>query len=155
MDFDITKLAQFDRDRFSAYKSNLAFYNGTQWAQKTKNRQLVFNYAKIAIDKITSYLMNDLNFAFEPLQGGKEAAAKSAEALIYQVLDQNNCSELDYATEIDTAILGDGCYKVTWDAIEKRVRITAPDVNGLYAWWTGDDLTRVYQVASRYQLSPG
>ena len=69
------------------------------------------------------------------------------------MLDQNNCVELDYATEIDAAILGDGCYKVTWDAVEKRVRITAPDVNGLYAWWTGDDLTRVYQVACRYQLT--
>jgi hypothetical protein len=152
-EFKPSELSNLDRDRFSAYKSNLAFYNGTQWAQKTKNRQLVFNYAKISIDKITSYLMNDLNFAFEPLQSGKEDAAKRAEALIYEILDQNNCSELDYTTEIDTAILGDGCYKVTWDAIEKRIRITAPDVNGLFAWWTGDDLTRVYRVASRYQLS--
>ena len=152
-EFKPSDLSNLDRNRFSAYKSNLAFYNGIQWAQKTKNRQLVFNYAKIAIDKITSYLMNDLNFAFDPLQSGKEDAAKRAEALIYQILDQNNCSELDYTTEIDTAILGDGCYKVTWDAIEKRIRITAPDVNGLYAWWTGDDLTRVYRVASRYQLS--
>jgi len=49
--------------------------------------------------------------------------------------------------------LGDGCYKVIWDAIEKRIRITAPDVNGIYAWWTGDDLSRIYQVASRYTLS--
>ena len=157
MDFDIMKLAQVDQDRFSDYKSNLDFYNGSQWAQKTKNRQLVFNYAKIAIDKITSYLMTDLNFAFEPLQGRERATAAKqvleAEDLIYQILDQNNCGELDYTTEIDAAILGDGCFKVTWDAVEKRIRITAPDVNGLYAWWTGDDLTRVYQVASRYQLS--
>jgi len=178
MSFDVTKLAQLDRPRFSGYKSNLDFYNGSQWAVKSKNRQLVFNYARIAIDKITSYLMNELNFAFEPLgtavgtglqsrpadsdvpEGAslhlKQKAAdtaRRAEDLIYFVLDQNNVAELDYTTEIDTAILGDGCYKVTWDTLEKRVRITSPDVNGLYAWWTGDDLTRVYQVASRYQLS--
>ena len=136
-------------------------------AKTSKNRQLVFNYAKIAIDKITSYLMTGLNYAFEPLNNVAVASAakqspvntklsdmaKRAEDLIYQVLDQNNCGELDYTTEIDAAILGDGCFKVTWDAVEKRIRITAPDVNGLYAWWTGDDLTRVYQVASRYQLS--
>jgi hypothetical protein len=179
MDFDITKLSNLDRDRFSIYKSNLSFYNGSQWDKASKNRQLVFNYAKIAIDKVTSYLMSDLNFACEPLEiatstssprndkemgviarrakqsPGHNAAdtAKNAEDLIYFVLDQNNADELDYTTEVDAAILGDGCYKVTWDALEKRVRITAPDVNGLYAWWTGDDITRVYQIASRYTLS--
>ncbi|MHB8085650.1 MAG: phage portal protein [Dehalococcoidia bacterium] len=166
-DFKPSDLAQLDRSRFSDYKSNLDFYNGSQWAAKSKNRQLVFNYAKIAIDKITSYLMTGLNYAFEPLNNiavanaAKQSPAttkssdlsKRAEDLIYQVLDQNNCGELDYTTEVDAAILGDGCFKVTWDAVEKRIRITAPDVNGLYAWWTGDDLTRVYQVASRYQLS--
>ena len=52
-DFKPSDLSQLDRDRFSAYKANLDFYNGTQWAAKSKNRQLVFNYAKIAIDKIT------------------------------------------------------------------------------------------------------
>ena len=166
-DFKPSDLAQLDRSRFSDYKSNLDFYNGSQWAKTSKNRQLVFNYAKIAIDKITSYLMTGLNYAFEPLNNVAVASAakqspvntklsdlaKRAEDLIYQVLDQNNCGELDYTTEVDAAILGDGCFKVTWDAVEKRIRITAPDVNGLYAWWTGDDLTRVYQVASRYQLS--
>lgn len=153
MDFDITKLAQLDKSRFSSYKSNLDFYNGSQWAAKSKNRQLVFNYAKIAVDKITSYLMNDLNFSFDPLPGADPDAAKRAEDLVYRVLDDNNCAELDYTTEIDTAILGDGCYKVTWDVLEKRIRITAPDVNGLYAWWTGDDLSRIYRVVSRYTLS--
>ena len=152
-DFKVQDLAQLDRDRFSAYKAALDFYNGAQWERTSKNRQLVFNYAKIAVDKITSYLMNELNFSFDALPGGKADFAKQAEDLIYLVLDQNNVAELDYTTEIDTAILGDGCYKVTWDAINKRVRITAPDVNGLYAWWTGDDLNQTYRVASRYQLS--
>ncbi len=153
MDFDITRLAQLDRGRFSAYKSNLDFYNGSQWAERARNRQLVFNYARIAVDKVTSYLMNELNFACEPLVEGKADMAKRAEELIYRVYDLNNCAELDYTTEVDSAMLGDGCYKVTWDALGKRVRITAPDVNGIFAWWQGDDITRVYRVASRYQLT--
>lgn len=152
-DFKPQDLAQLDRSRFSSYKSNLDFYNGTQWAKTSRNRQLVFNYAKIAIDKITSYLMSGLNFAFEPLPGQRPEPARAAEALIAQILDQNNAAELDYTTEIDAAILGDGCYKVTWDAVEKRIRITAPDVNGIFAWWYGDDITRIYRVASRYTLS--
>ena len=183
MDFDIKTLDQMDRPRLSAYSANLDFYNGTQWSERSRNRQLVFNYAKIAVDKVTSYLMNELNFACDAVAGGKTGGpegaplqgalastrdaggfknpplqkaaemAKMAEDLIYLVYDQNNCSELDYTTEVDTAILGDGCYKVTWDALEKRARITAPDINGIFAWWQGDDISRLYRVASRYQLT--
>ena len=163
-----------DRTRLSAYRSNLDFYNGAQWSERSRYRQLVFNYVKIAVDKVTSYLMNELNFACEQEAGGTTGAggskrggpsglplnsigveemAKRAEDLIYRVYEQNNCPELDYTTEIDTAIIGDGCYKVTWDALEKRVRITAPDVNGIFAWWQGDDITCLYRVVSRYQLS--
>jgi hypothetical protein len=69
------------------------------------------------------------------------------------VYEQNNLQQLDYETEIDTAVLGDGCYKVTWDAEQKRIRITAPDVSGIYAWWLGDDTSRVWRVASRYTLT--
>lgn len=152
-DFKPTDLANLDRDRFTAYKAALDFYNGNQWLQSPLNRKLVLNYAKITIDKITSFMMKELNYSLAPLPGVVPDVAKAAEAIIYTVLDSNNAQELDYTTEIDTAVLGDGCYKVTWDAVAKRVRITAPDVNGLFAWWSGDDLNQIYKVASRYQLS--
>jgi len=35
----------------------------------------------------------------------------------------------------------------------KKVRVTAPDVQGIYAWWLGDDVSRVWRVASKYSLS--
>jgi hypothetical protein len=153
--FNPQLLSQLDRSRFADYKANLDFYNGEQWADKSKHRQLVFNYAKIAIDKVTSYLVEGLNFACEPNEDSDKAKelARSAEKVIYDVYYANNLQELDYETEVDTAILGDGCFKVTWDAQEKRIRVTSPDVNGLYAWWLGDDLSKVWQVASRYTLS--
>jgi hypothetical protein len=155
-DFNPQSLSQLDRSRFAGYKANLDFYNGEQWAEssggRTKNRQLVFNYARIAIDKVTSYLMEGLNFVCDPTENQKETARR-AEQVIYDVYHENNLQELDYETEVDTAILGDGCYKVTWDAVEKRIRVTSPDVNGLYAWWLGDDLSRVWRVASRYTLT--
>lgn len=153
--FTPQSLAQLDRSRISEYKANLDFYNGEQWTEKSKNRQLVFNYAKIAIDKLTSYLTEGLNFACEPAEDTEQAkqTARSAEKVIYDVYQANNLQELDYETEVDAAILGDGCYKVTWDAVEKRIRVTSPDVNGLYAWWLGDDLSQVWRVASRYTLT--
>lgn len=163
-DFNVQQLSQLDRSRFSAYKANLDFYNGEQWADpsstgRTKNRQLVFNYAKIAIDKITSYLMEGLNFVCEPTQNKKlntkdqRDTAEKAGQVIYDVYHQNNLQELDYETEVDTAILGDGCYKITWDTLEKGIRVTSPDVTGLFAWWLGDDLSQVWRVASRYTLT--
>ena len=67
MIFDIKSLNNRDPKRFSSYKANLDFYAGAQWRESSKYRQLVFNYARIAIDKVTSYLMNGLNFACSPL----------------------------------------------------------------------------------------
>ncbi len=159
-DFNPQSLAQLDRDRFSSYKNNLDFYNGQQWTERSRNRQLVFNYAKVAVDKITSYLMEGLNFACDPVTvdsrqstADSRLIAQRAEAVIYDVYQANNLQQLDYETEIDAAILGDACYKVTWDVIDKRIRVTSPDVNGLYAWWLGDDLSKVWRIASRYQLT--
>jgi len=70
------------------------------------------------------------------------------------VYEDNNLEQLDLDTEIDCAILGDACFKVIWDAETKRVRVTAPDIQGIYAWWAGDDTARVWRVASKYNLTP-
>ncbi len=68
--------------------------------------------------------------------------------------EANQLAQLDFDTELDTAVLGDGAFKVTWDAAERRVRVSAPDVQGLFVWWLGDDVSRLWRVASRYYLLP-
>jgi hypothetical protein len=99
--------------------------------------------------------MTGFSWACDPVVDTPEgrAKARAAEAAIRQVYDDNNCRALDFETEVDTAVMGDGCYKVLWDTAEKRVRITAPDAGGLYAWRRPDDYNQVYQVATRYQLT--
>lgn len=151
----IAELAKKDMNRKRQYREYLDFYNGAQWIRPERGkRQLTFNYAKVFIDKITSYLMTDAIFAIDPVsdsQADIEAAA-AAEQAINQVVIDNDIEELDFDTEVDAAILGDGCYKVTWDIVNKRVRVTAPDVQGIYAWWQPDDPSAVTQVASRYKI---
>lgn len=144
-----------DSRRLANYKSYLDFYNGNQWTERSRHRQLVFNYAKVAIDKVTSYLMQGFNIACLPKEDTQTAKeiARRAEQVLYQVYDDNNLAQLDYETEVDCAILGDGCYKVFWDTSEKRIRVTAPSVEGLFAWWRGDDTTKVWKVATQYTLS--
>jgi hypothetical protein len=151
------QVRQMDGDRLRRYAENLAFYGGDQWPAnmlRQKNRRLVFNYAKAIVDKTTSYLVSGLNFAVDPADDTPEAAARAraSERALAHVYDANQLDQLDFDTEIDTAVLGDGAYKVTWDAVERRVRITAPDVQGLFAWSAGDDPSRVWRVASRYTI---
>jgi len=192
--FAPSALAGRDPDRMRAYRENLDFYNGSQWLGSGRERRLVFNYARVNVDKATSYLMAGFNFAVaavDPpmecprlsfpkavghvgnlpgvsacgvdsrLRGndkgeygeGLKALARAAEAALRQVYDENDLRQLDFEAEIDAAVLGDGCYKVTFDHQEKRVRVTAPDVTGLHAWRAGDDLNQVWRVASRYRLA--
>ena len=151
------QLARLDLDRIRGYQELLDFYHGRQWEGRERRgeRRLIFNYAKVFVDKITSYLMSGINFAVDAVEDSDEARARAqkAEATLYQLYEDNNLEQLDLDTEIDCAALGDACYKVIWDATEKKVRVTAPDVQGIYAWWLGDDTTQVWRVASKYTLS--
>lgn len=154
-EFTPSQLARMDTQRLATYRTNLDFYQGSQWQTTSRHRQLVFNYAKVSIDKVTSFLMQGLGFASYANSDTDELKARviKAEQLLRQVYEENNLQQLDYETEIDAAILGDACYKVLWDTDEKRIRIAAPDVSGIYAWWLGDDASQVWRVASRYTLT--
>jgi len=152
-----TQLANRDLDRMRGYKELLDFYHGQQWQGRAirGEKRLTFNYAKVFIDKITSYLMSSISFAVDALEDSEEASARAqrAEAALHRVYQDNNLEQLDLETEIDCAVLGNACYKVIWDAESKRVRVTAPDIQGIYAWWLGDDASRIWRVASKYDLS--
>ena len=153
----IAQLNRQDIDRLRGYRELLDFYHGRQWEGRERRgeKRLTFNYTKVFIDKVTSYLMSGINFAVEAVEDSDEARtrAQRAEAALHQVYADNNLEQLDLETEIDCAILGDACYKVIWDSEKKKVRITAPDAQGIYAWWLGDDTSRVWRVASKYSLT--
>ena len=155
IEFTPSQLNRMDTPRLAAYRTNLDFYNGSQWPQTSRHRQLVFNYAKVSIDKVTSFLMQGLTFAAYPAEDKDELKTRSnqAEQVLRQVYQENSLHQLDWETEIDAAILGDACYKVIWDTTEKRIRITSPDVSGIFAWWLGDDVSRIWRIASRYTLT--
>jgi Phage portal protein, SPP1 Gp6-like len=153
----VEQLPRLDGTRMRAYRDHLSFYQGQQWATNARRRErrLVFNYAKTLIDKVSSYLMSGLNFVVDEEDGSDEAKqlARRAEKALRDVYEANSLAQLDFDSEIDVSVLGDGVYKVTWDPDERRVRVSAPDVQGVYAWWLGDDVSRVWRVASRYRLS--
>ncbi len=155
--FTPTELARLDVDRLKGYKELLEFYHGRQWEGYAKRgeKRLTFNYAKVVIDKVTSYLMSGINLVVDAVEDSDEARANArrAEAALHRVYEDNSLEQLDFETEVDCAILGDACFKVIWDQEAKGVRVTVPDIQGIYAWWVGDDTSRVWRVASRYSLT--
>jgi hypothetical protein len=119
------KLARLDQERLRAYRENLAFYQGLQWPgpSRRRERRLIFNYSRVFVDKLTSYLMSGLTIAVEPWDSsvGAGERARRAEEALREVRDQNYLEQLDFDTETDCAVLGDGCYKITWDGTGARV----------------------------------
>jgi glycine/serine hydroxymethyltransferase len=116
--FNPGELASRDLDRLKRYMNLLDFYQGKQWEiRPSRNeKQLTFNYARVVVDKLCSYLMSGVNFGAEAVtdQGSEKAAL--ARSMLNEVYQQNNLEQLDLETEIDCAVLGDGCFKVIWDA---------------------------------------
>ncbi|MBI4285931.1 MAG: phage portal protein [Chloroflexi bacterium] len=151
------QLARRDTERLKSYREMLDFYHGLQWEGRAVRgeKRLTFNYARVFIDKITSYLMSGMTFNVEATEDAAETRqrARRAEAALRQVYEDNNLAQLDLDTEIDGAVLGDACYKVIWDAEARSIKVTAPDVQGIYAWWAGDDVSRVWRVAAKYSLA--
>ncbi len=155
--FNPAELNRRDADRLGGYKELLDFYHGIHWEGRERrgDKRLTFNYARVFIDKVTSYLMSGTGSAVEPVADSAEAraGANKAEAALYRVYEDNNLEQLDFETEVDCAILGDACYKVILDNESKSVRVSAPDIQGVYAWWVGDDTSRVWRVVSKYSLA--
>ena len=149
------QLNDLDHERRSRYRENLAFYEGRQWPGRARRgeRRLTFNYARAFVDKVTSYLLNGSSLQVE---GGEttegRARARAAERALRTMESANGLAQLDYETELDCAVLGDACYKLTWDTEAGGVRITAPDVQGLFAWREPGDSSRVTAIASQYRL---
>ncbi len=149
-------LQRLDEDRRQRYRENLAFYQGSQWAGRPRRgeRRLTFNYAKALIDKVTSYLLTGSSIQIEGGEGGAERA-RAAERAYREVEQANALAQLDYETELDCAVLGDACYRVSWDAAGGGVRVTAPDAQGIFAWRQPDDPARLVAIASQYRLAAG
>ena len=146
------RLSNMDPERMRAYRENLAFYQGQQWPGRTRGRTLTLNYARTLVHQTAAYVLTGIG-AVVDAESGDEETARRAEAALRRIAEENDLDQLDFDTELDSAVLGDAAYKVTWDAEERGLRITSPDVQGLYAWCRGDDTNRIWRVVSRYRLS--
>jgi hypothetical protein len=77
------QLNRRDIDRLKGYKELLDFYHGQHWEGYARRgeKRLTFNYAKVIIDKITSYLMPGITFTVEPALDSDESRARAQRAV--------------------------------------------------------------------------
>ncbi|MEZ4565216.1 MAG: phage portal protein [Thermomicrobiales bacterium] len=150
---------------------------------RRRQAQLTVNYARALVRKVVSYALPDsVGFtapapalaelaelagphaepaAAADLPGllrarrqAAEAQANRVETLLAELLAELDADRLDFALAIDSAVLGDGVIKVTWDVAAGRPRLAAVDPATLLAWWSPDTPTEAYRFAQHYQL-PG
>ncbi|PPD58016.1 phage portal protein [Dehalogenimonas etheniformans] len=123
--FDFNSAAN---DRRRRYRELLDFYHGRHWAgTRREEKRLTFNYAAAVVDKLTAYLVGGLSVKAVSHDASAETVLK-AQRLLEKTGVGNNLDRLDYETEIDAAVLGDGCYRLGWDAASGTVRVTSPDI---------------------------
>ncbi|MFN8536176.1 MAG: phage portal protein [Thermomicrobiales bacterium] len=141
-----------DAARRARYRELLDFYEGRQWLGKPLpgERRLTANYARALVRKVASYLFPEpVTFTAVP-DGTDEAAqdrALRAEVALAAVYAANDLAAVDFNAAIDAAVLGDGAFKVTWDATE-NASVTPVDVQHLSLVGL-DDLRRVTRVVQR------
>ena len=150
-------LVERDRERLARYREFLDYYEGRRGTPPGSRRErlLSFNYARAFVEKGTSYLVTPHRASVVALEDTSEGRRRASEVerVLQQLWEDNDLERLDLDSEFDTATLGDGAFKVTWDDREQRVVVSAPDVQGLFVWWLGDDVRRVWRVASRYEVA--
>ena len=141
-------------DRQRRYREMLEFYQGRQWPNvRREDKRLTFNYAAAVVDKLTAYLMGGLSVRASALDDTPEAKAQAngAQRLLDQTYRNNSLDRLDYETEIDAAVLGDGCYRLGWDSAAGTVRVTSPDMAGIGVDYAADGVT-VEKVSLSYTV---
>ena len=146
-----------DTDRMKRYREDLAFCEGTQWlgTARRRERRLVFNYTRSVVEKTASFTVAGVRFVADPRDSGDDGGERGRrlEDALEVVSEENGLGALELDSDIDACVLGDGAWRVSWDVAEKRVRVTAPDVQGLYVWSLPDDLSRFWRLAQRYDVS--
>ncbi len=144
-----------DIERMNRYRTYLDFYGGQQWLGRRRagETRLTFNYARTLIQKSASYLFpRPVTFNVIADGDGQEEAVERAERALNAVYARHDQHTIDFQSALDSAVLGDGAFKVTWSARRSAPLVVPVDPATLWAWWEPDNPNEVYRVVQRYTL---
>lgn len=97
-----------------------------------------------------------VRFAVTPPEGvGEEGRqiAQHVEGLLQASYERNSLALVDLDTAVDSAVLGDGAFKVTWDPVAGAPSVAAVDPAGLFCVRQADDYRRLLKVRQVYSVA--
>ncbi len=145
-----------DTARMNRYRTYLDFYAGEQWTGRRRagETRLTFNYARTLVQKSASYLF-PRPVTFNVIADGDEQteAVSRAERALNGVYARHDQHTIDFQSALDSAVLGDGAFKVTWSARRGTPLVVPVDPATLWAWWEPDNPNEVYRVVQRYTIA--
>jgi hypothetical protein len=146
-----------DVDRMNRYRTYLDFYEGLQWDRRARagETRLTINYARALVRKVASYVFAEpvIHRVPDDAGGSNQQRTRAADWLDLISAEQD-LQTLDFQTLIDAAVLGDGCFKVTWDEAIGRPVVSSVDPSGLWAWSQPGNVRALRRVVQRYSLQP-
>lgn len=145
-----------DVNRMNRYRQLLDFYEGRQWDRRRRagETQLTINYARALVRKVASYVFAEpVVFNVPAGDGVSEEQAAAAEAALNNLAVSLDLHAVDFQTLVDASVLGDGAFKVTWDAAQRQPLVVSVDPSGLWAWSAPDNVRRLVRVMHRYTLT--
>jgi hypothetical protein len=146
-----------DIDRMNRYRTYLDFYEGRQWDRRARagETRLTVNYARALVRKVASYVFAEpVTFQVPDDAGGSHEQRRRAADWLDVINAEQDLQTLDFQTLIDAAVLGDGCFKVTWDEESNRPIVSSVDPSSLWAWSQPGNVRAVRRVVQRYALDP-
>ncbi len=146
-----------DVERHNRYRTYLDFYEGLQWDRRPRagETRLTANYARALVRKVGSYVFAEPVIHQVPDDaGGTPERRRLAADWLDRISSEQDLHTLDFQTLLDAAVLGDGCFKVTWDSQAGRPVVSSVDPSGLWAWSEPGNVRRVRRVVQRYALQP-
>ncbi len=146
-----------DVDRQNRYRTFLDFYEGLQWDRRPRpgETRLTANYARALVRKVGSYVFAEPVIQQVPDDaGGSPQQRRRAADWLDRIASEQDLHTLDFQTLLDAAVLGDGCFKVTWDADRARPVVSPVDPSGLWAWSQPGNVRQLRRIVQRYSLQP-
>lgn len=145
-----------DIERMNRYREYLDFYGGQQWTGRRRagETRLTLNYARTLVQKTASYLFpRPVTFNVIPDGAGQEETVQRAERALNDVFARHDQHTIDFQSALDSAVLGDGAFKVTWSGRRGAPLVVPVDPASLWAWWEPDNPNEIYRVVQRYTIA--
>ncbi len=145
-----------DIERMNRYREYLDFYGGQQWTGRRRagETRLTLNYARTLVQKTASYLFpRPVTFNVVPDGAGQEEVVRRAERALNEVFARHDQHTIDFQSALDSAVLGDGAFKVTWSGRRGAPLVVPVDPASVWAWWEPDNPNEIYRVVQRYTIA--